>query len=167
MNESCLLSKTIRCRTNETFSPPRSPNSESMHDGPFLAIPSQIDCIPSTTTTYTTPRTKSPKSIQQRYSSLLLPHLSLSSNNNSNNNNNNNEDLSNLATSRFPTSPEDQVRQASIALALANKDNKTRHSIRLLLPIIGATELDDWSGGARQMMDAASPLIYDVSRKCY
>jgi hypothetical protein len=117
--------------------------------------------------------TKSPTSIQQRYSSplsqLSLSSSSPSKNNNSSNNysDSNNEDLSNLATSRFPTSPEDQVRQASIAIALANKDNKTRHSIRLLLPIIGATELDDWPGGARQMMDAASPLMNDVMQLLY
>ncbi len=71
-------------------------------------------------------------------------------------------DLSNMATSRFPTSPEDQVRQASISIKEATKNGKTRHSLRLLLPIIGATELDDWPGGARQMMDAASPLVKDV-----
>lgn len=41
-----------------------------------------------------------------------------------------------------------------------------RHSIRLLLPIIGATELDDWPGGARQMMEAAAPLMKDVMRCC-
>lgn len=67
-----------------------------------------------------------------------------------------------MATSRFPTSPEDQVRQAAISLKEATKDGKMRHSVRLLLPIIGATELDDWPGGARQMMEAASPLIRDV-----
>jgi len=71
-------------------------------------------------------------------------------------------DFSSMVTSRFPTSPEDQVRQASIALQRASLDGKKRHSVRLLLPIIGATELDDWPGGAKQMMDAASPLIRDV-----
>ena len=71
-------------------------------------------------------------------------------------------DLSNMATSRFPTSPEDQVRQAAISIKEASKDGKKRHSVRLLLPIIGATELDDWPGGARQMMEAAAPLVKDV-----
>ena len=32
-------------------------------------------------------------------------------------------------------------------------------------PIIGATELDDWPGGARQMMEAASPLASDLLRQ--
>ena len=63
------------------------------------------------------------------------------------------QELSNVVTLRFPTSPEDQIRQAAQSLRVATKDNKTRHSIRLLLPIIGATELDDWPGGARQMME--------------
>lgn len=76
------------------------------------------------------------------------------------------QELSNVVTLRFPTSPEDQIRQAAQSLRVATKDNKTRHSIRLLLPIIGATELDDWPGGARQMMEAASPLMKDVMRSC-
>lgn len=65
-------------------------------------------------------------------------------------------------TSRFPTSPDDQVRQAALSLQLAKRDGKTRHDIRLLLPVIGATELDDWPGGARQMMEAASPLVQNL-----
>ncbi len=52
------------------------------------------------------------------------------------------EDISNMASARFPTSPEDQIRQAAISLNEATAVGKTRHSIRLLLPIIGATELD-------------------------
>jgi len=71
-------------------------------------------------------------------------------------------DLTNMATSRFPTSPEDQVRQAAISIKEATKAGKHRHGVRLLLPIIGATELDDWPGGARQMMEAASPLVRDI-----
>lgn len=59
-------------------------------------------------------------------------------------------------------SSEDQVRLAAISLQKATKDGITRHSVRLLLPIIGATELDDWPGGARQMMEAASPLVTDI-----
>jgi hypothetical protein len=74
------------------------------------------------------------------------------------------KDLSSLLTARFPTSVEDQVRQASEALKRATADNKHRHSIRLLLPLIGATELDDWPGGARQMMKAAEPLLDRILR---
>ena len=76
----------------------------------------------------------------------------------------NDNDISNMATARFPTSPEDQVRQAAISIKEATKDGKTRHALRLLLPIIGATELDDWPGGARQMMEAASPLAQDIMK---
>lgn len=57
-----------------------------------------------------------------------------------------------LVPERFPTSVDDQVRQAKSAIVQAKKDGIQRHTIRLLLPLIGATELDDWPGGARQMM---------------
>ena len=72
------------------------------------------------------------------------------------------DNLSNLLLARLPTSVEDQVRQATEALKRATADGKHRHSIRLLLPVIGATELDDWPGGARQMMEAAYPLMTDT-----
>lgn len=67
-------------------------------------------------------------------------------------------------STRFPTSVDDQVRQAASAISRAKADGVTRHEIRLLLPLIGATELDDWPGGARQMIAAARPLISDVLR---
>lgn len=72
------------------------------------------------------------------------------------------DDLSNVLLKRLPTSVEDQVRQATEALARAAADGKHRHSMRLLLPVIGATDLDDWPGGARQMMEAAYPLMIDT-----
>jgi len=62
-------------------------------------------------------------------------------------------------TERLPTSVEDQVRQCVSALR-ESKDK--RHNLRLLLPIIGATDLDDWPGGARQMMQAAEPLVQGI-----
>lgn len=77
----------------------------------------------------------------------------------------NDDNLLSLLTSRFPTSVQDQVRQASEALRRATDDGKHRHSIRLLLPLIGSTELDDWPGGARQMMEAASPLMQDILKR--
>ena len=67
-----------------------------------------------------------------------------------------------LLNARFPTSVDDQIRQASAALQRASADGIHRHTIRLLLPVIGATELDDWPGGARQMMEAAYPLMQRV-----
>ena len=71
-------------------------------------------------------------------------------------------DSDDLLTERFPTSVDDQIRQASAALRRASADGRHRHSIRLLLPVIGGTELDDWPGGARQMMEAAYPLMQRV-----
>ena len=100
----------------------------------------------------------------QLFPSTTILHLTTTT---TNNNNNNNDDISNLATNRFPTSIHDQIRQTSIAISNANKNNITRHSIRLLLPIIGPTELDDWPGGARQMMDAAYPLMCDIMQLVY
>ena len=72
------------------------------------------------------------------------------------------KDSDDFLTERFPTSVDDQIRQASAALSRASADGRHRHSIRLLLPVIGGTELDDWPGGARQMMEAAYPLMQNV-----
>ena len=67
------------------------------------------------------------------------------------------------ATTRLPTSVDDQVRQAILSLQRASQDGKQhRHLVRLLLPVIGATDLDDWPGGARQMMEAAYPLVTSI-----
>ena len=66
------------------------------------------------------------------------------------------------ATTRLPTSVDDQVRQAVVSLQRASQDGRHRHVIRLLLPVIGATDLDDWPGGARQMMEAAYPLVTSI-----
>jgi len=71
------------------------------------------------------------------------------------------EGLADLLTSRLPTSVDDQVRQAVDSLRRATSDGLHRHSLRLLLPVIGATELDDWPGGARQMMQAGTCLSND------
>lgn len=71
-------------------------------------------------------------------------------------------DFTTVLTERFPTSVDDQVRQASAALRRANRDGYHRHAVRLLLPIIGATDLDDWPGGTRQMAEAATPLMRTV-----
>jgi len=73
--------------------------------------------------------------------------------------NNHENDISFLLTNRIPTSIDDQVRQAMESIKRATADGKHRHLIRLLLPVIGATDLDDWPGGARQMMQAADPLV--------
>lgn len=64
-----------------------------------------------------------------------------------------------LLLDRLPTSVDDQVRQARKCLESANY---YRHTVRFLLPLIGATELDDWPGGARQQREAALPLVQDL-----
>lgn len=77
---------------------------------------------------------------------------------------NSSENISDVLTWRLPTSVEDQVRQATESIKMASKDGLHRHNIRLLLPVIGATDLDDWPGGARQMMEAAYPLVKDIMK---
>jgi Domain of unknown function (DUF1995) len=72
------------------------------------------------------------------------------------------DDVDNLLTARLPTSVEDQVRQAAACLQRATADGRHRHLVRLLLPLIGATELDDWPGGSRQQMEAAFPLVKGI-----
>lgn len=74
-------------------------------------------------------------------------------------------DISQLLDDRFPTSVDDQVRQAAAAIVRAQNDGIQRHCVRMLLPVIGATELDDWPGGARQMMDAAAPMAGSILRQ--
>ena len=76
----------------------------------------------------------------------------------------NSNDLSELLTARLPTSVEDQVRQAAESVKRATRDKVHRQTVRLLLPLIGATELDDWPGGSRQQMEAAQPLMRDILR---
>jgi len=70
--------------------------------------------------------------------------------------------LQEILTARLPTSVEDQVRQAAASVQRAGRAGVHRQTVRLLLPLIGATELDDWPGGARQQMEAAEPLVQDI-----
>ncbi|GAX26064.1 hypothetical protein FisN_4Hh433 [Fistulifera solaris] len=79
-----------------------------------------------------------------------------------NGNDKNDPELSSLVTARLPTSVDDQVRQCVQSIQLASADGTVRHAIRLLLPVIGATDLDDWPGGARQMMEAAAPMVEQI-----
>jgi hypothetical protein len=76
--------------------------------------------------------------------SLISLSSSRKDSNNSSNSNQADVNLASILTSRLPTSVDDQVRQAVESLKRANEDGKHRHSVRLLLPVIGATELDDW-----------------------
>ena len=59
----------------------------------------------------------------------------------------------------LPTSAAAQVRQCAAAVNAALKDGVTVQRVTLELPLIGATDLDDWPGGTRQQLQAAAPLV--------
>jgi hypothetical protein len=40
-----------------------------------------------------------------------------------------------------------------------------RMQVEFLLPLIGATDLDDWPGGVRQQFKAACPMVEDILRE--
>jgi hypothetical protein len=80
---------------------------------------------------------------------------------------NDDDSLTSLVTARLPTSVDDQVRLCAQSIQRASSpgnddDRIVRQNVRLLLPVIGATDLDDWPGGARQMMVAAVPLVESI-----
>jgi hypothetical protein len=51
------------------------------------------------------------------------------------------------------------VSQAVTAIEQAWQAGVRRQRLELLLPLIGATDLDDWPGGVRQQFKAAAPLV--------
>lgn len=53
-----------------------------------------------------------------------------------------------------PSTPEAQVSQAVQAIQAAWRAGITRQRVELLLPLIGATDLDDWPGGIRQQVSS-------------
>lgn len=57
-----------------------------------------------------------------------------------------------------------QVAQAVAAIRSAWEAGVTRQRVELLLPLIGATDLDDWPGGIRQQFKAAAPLVEQILR---
>ena len=59
----------------------------------------------------------------------------------------------------LPASPEQQTRQASEAVWAALSDGCTRQIVQLSLPLIGATEMDDWPGGIQQQFKAIQPML--------
>ncbi|MEW5297286.1 MAG: hypothetical protein WDW36_000504 [Sanguina aurantia] len=61
-----------------------------------------------------------------------------------------------------PESPNQQVAQAAAAIEAAWRDGIAMQTVELLLPLIGATDLDDWPGGIRQQYKAASPLVSSI-----
>ena len=60
--------------------------------------------------------------------------------------------VSNQAINRCPRSVPPNDPQAL-------SDGKTRQILRLSLPLIGATEMDDWPGGDRQRYKACGPMV--------
>lgn len=44
----------------------------------------------------------------------------------------------------------------------ALSDGKTRQILRLSLPLIGATEIDDWPGGDQQRYKACGPMVEKI-----
>jgi hypothetical protein len=65
----------------------------------------------------------------------------------------------------LPTTPESQVALASDAVVSAWRAGKTRQSVQIELPLIGASDLDDWPGGIRQQFKAALPLVEELLRR--
>uniref|UniRef100_A0A7S0RMB0 DUF1995 domain-containing protein n=1 Tax=Chlamydomonas leiostraca TaxID=1034604 RepID=A0A7S0RMB0_9CHLO len=63
-----------------------------------------------------------------------------------------------------PTQAEAQCAQAAQAIEAAFRAGIKRQRVELLLPLIGATDLDDWPGGVRQQFKAVSPLVEQILR---
>ncbi|GMH34312.1 hypothetical protein BSKO_02146 [Bryopsis sp. KO-2023] len=64
----------------------------------------------------------------------------------------------------IPQSPEETVSQAFKASKKAWQDGISKQKVELLLPLIGATDLDDWPGGIRQQFKAAAPMVEELLR---
>lgn len=68
-------------------------------------------------------------------------------------------------TRALPSLPKDtteQIEQCAGAIQSALGDGVNTQSIELNLPLIGATDLDDWPGGIRQQYKALAPMVGDV-----
>ena len=57
----------------------------------------------------------------------------------------------------IPRGPQETVQQAAAACRRAWEAGVRRQRIDLLLPLIGATDLDDWPGGIRQQFKVRAP----------
>ena len=64
----------------------------------------------------------------------------------------------------LPRDGRETAQQASAALRRALDAGLRRCRVELLLPLIGATDLDDWPGGVRQQGQAAKPLVAELIR---
>lgn len=68
-------------------------------------------------------------------------------------------------TRPVPATPDLQVSQAVTAIETAWQAGVKRQRLELLLPLIGATDLDDWPGGIRQQFKAAAPLVEGILKQ--
>jgi hypothetical protein len=59
----------------------------------------------------------------------------------------------------LPANAEETAQQARAAAQRAWEGGIKRQRIELLLPLIGATDLDDWPGGIRQQFKAVLPMV--------
>lgn len=62
----------------------------------------------------------------------------------------------------FPSSSAEIVQQCYKAIKSAYSDGVTRQRVEIILPLIGATDIDDWPGGIRQQFKAAQPMVEDI-----
>jgi hypothetical protein len=62
----------------------------------------------------------------------------------------------------LPSSTDRQVALARAAAQAAFEAGVTRQRLLLMLPLIGATDLDDWPGGTRQQWTAAKPMVSTI-----
>jgi len=67
-------------------------------------------------------------------------------------------------TPTFPKSPERQMQEAVNSVLAAWKNGAKCQRVEILLPLIGATDLDDWPGGIQQQFKAAQPLVETLLR---
>lgn len=56
----------------------------------------------------------------------------------------------------IPRGPQETVQQAAAACIRAFQAGVRRQRVELLLPLVGATDLDDWPGGIRQQFKVRS-----------
>ncbi|KAK9810156.1 hypothetical protein WJX72_005755 [[Myrmecia] bisecta] len=65
----------------------------------------------------------------------------------------------------IPQNPSQVSEQALEAVKRALDDGITRQRLELLLPLTGATDLDDWPGGVRQQFKAVLPMVESILRR--
>lgn len=65
----------------------------------------------------------------------------------------------------IPRGPSETVQQAAAACKRAFEAGVLRQRVELLLPLIGATDLDDWPGGIRQQFKAAQPMVEELLKE--